>query len=187
MKDSHSSKKSVLYVVIFLFIALYIPGAVIGYGEIQKKNDEIKKLTTANGNLSQRIEELSSSSIRAKQQANDQKRKDDLGKFTDAVKKFKAEKRNYPSTEPSFFKKDFSEVYIKGKIANFIDPNTGKEYAFTPVAPVQTPPGLTLGNIQFQWPAECTGSEFADLSDESKAATRILQESGETYCINITT
>ncbi len=180
-----SAGKNILLIIVFLLFGLSIAIAVISFNEVQKKNETINSLKATNTELSARIEALSNNDVKAKQQTNDQLRKSDLAKFAATVKEYKTQKNKWPSTEPTFFKKDFSDLYIKGKLTNFKDPNTGKDYEFTPVAPVQTPPGLTLGNIQFQWPAECAGSEFADLTDESKAATRILLESGETYCINI--
>ena len=57
-------------------------------------------------------------------------------------------------------------------------------YKIVPVAKVQTPPGITLGMIQYQWPGKCSGSEFGDSASERQAAARILLETGDIYCLD---
>lgn len=134
------------------------------------------ELTTANA----KIAELDN----PQKEINDLKRKEDLAKFAAALSEYSANHNGvYPSTEPSSFKKEFTDIYITNKFKNFIDPVTKKAYEFTPVAKVQTPPGVTLGNIQYQWPGKCAGSEFDDNATERDAAVRLILESGDIYCL----
>ena len=178
----------------FLLLLVLILGGVVAGGTyyhtktVGSKDKQLKAVQAekalAESELQKaknRIADLDSPVLKA----NDLKRKADLALFANAVKQYKADKSSFPSTLPDAFKKDFADPYIIRKLTNFIDPNTKKDYQFTPVAPVQTPPGLVLGDIQYQWPGDCAGSEFNDTKDETKAAARILLETGETYCLNI--
>ncbi len=142
--------------------------------EIQSTKDELASAKT-------KIEELDSPT----KKVNDAKRKSDLTKFLAKVSEY-ANNHNgtFPSTEPTFFAKEFVSQYITGKIDNFIDPVTKKAYEFTPVAKVQTPPGVTLGTIQYQWPGKCAGTEFDDNATVRQSAARLILESGDIYCLD---
>lgn len=186
-----AKQKSKLVLFLILVIAILVGGSAFGAYSLNKSLQKTKKelnitrseRDSANTDLTEaknKIAELDN----PQKKKNDEKRKKDLALFISAINKYKADKGTYPSTEPTFFAKEFSDIYVKGKLINFIDPNTKEAYAFEPVAKVHTPSGVTLGKIQYQWPGECTGSEFKDADDESKAAARILLETGEIYCLN---
>ena len=155
------------------------------------------KLTKTEGDLktaSQRIDEVSKELEGAQRKIaqldnperkdNDQLRKTHLITFVAALNEYAQNHQGkYPTTEPTAFKEEFVDAYLQGP-ADFTDPNTKERYTITPVATVQTPPGLVLGDIQYQWPGTCAGSEFSDDATERQAAARILLESGETDCLD---
>lgn len=189
-KVSKSPKRRGTAVLVVLMVLVLIgasAGAFFAMSELDKKDAEIVLLQTELEVTKKQLAETQSKLDQIEApvaKANDAKRKADLAKFVAAVKAYKATGVSFPSTEPSMFADEFGTENLP-KIDDFIDPNTKETYEIITVATVQTPPGLTLGTIQYQWPGTCAGSEFKDTEDESKAAARVLLESGETYCLNI--
>lgn len=184
-----AKKPVLLIIVLFLLLAGMAGGTFYANTQLQSKDKELdsakQELSSIKGELSETQKKLEALDSPEKK-ARDVKRKNDLAKFVATLSEYAANHNGkYPSTEPSFFAKDFEKVYITGKLSDFVDPNTKKPYTFTPVAPVQTPPGVTLGNIQYQWPSKCAGTEFEDVTNERQAATRLILESGEIYCLDV--
>lgn len=186
--NPNSKAVNFLSILIVLILIILGGGAFVAKKSLDSKDNQLRTVRAekelVNSKLSKaqaKIDQLDSP-IR---KANDEKRKTDLAYFTAEIRQYKKDNRTYPSTEPTTFKKQFVDVYITPKLPNFIDPNTKQNYSLIPVAQVQTPPGITLGSMQYQWAGECAGSEFKDVTDDSKAAARVLLETGETYCLNV--
>lgn len=149
--------------------------------EIAALNENIESTDNDLSDAESRIEELDNPEKRAR----DEERKNDLSRFIVELNNYAANNNGqYPSTEPTIFTNQFEAIYITNKIKGFEDPNTKQEYEIVPVANVQTPPGITLGIIQYQWPGNCSGSEFGDDASERQSAARILLETGDIYCLD---
>lgn len=184
-------KSKIPIVIIFILILTLLGSGYFAYTQnktIKDKNNTIsakdKAIKSASDDLATakaKIAELDSPT----KKTNDAKRKEDLTKFMAKVTEYVNNNNGkFPSTEPTFFAKDFEAKYITGKIDDFMDPVTKKAYEFTPVAKVQTPPGVTLGTIQYQWPGKCAGTEFDDNATDKQAAARLILESGDIYCLD---
>lgn len=187
-----ASKKSklvpLLVAVIVLVLVAAGAGTYFSTSALKTKDSELK---TVQASLESTESELAAAKIKIEsldspqKKANDVKRKNDLARFVATLNEYAANNNGtYPSTEPTSFANEFVAIYITGKLSDFVDPNTKQPYEFTPIAKIQTPPGVTLGNIQYQWPGKCAGSEFADADSDRQAAARLILESGEIYCLD---
>jgi len=177
-----------LIILSIVFAAAFLGGGYYAKTQLDQKTQELQnkdlELQKVQGELEQTKLKLADLDSPAKK-ANDAKRISDLAALVVALNTYKTNTGTYPSTEPSMFKDEFVDLYITNKIDDFTDPNTKTAYEIVPVATVQTPPGLTLGAMQYQWPGSCEGSEFKDEDNENNAAVRVLLESGDTYCVEV--
>lgn len=190
-QPSAKSHNSMLLVLLGLFATVAVASTLLLFMTRSKVTKSETDLSTAQ----QRVDEISTKLEVAEQKIaeldnperkeNDQVRKTHLVTFVATLSEYAQNHQGqYPSTEPTMFKSEFLDLY-KDEFADLVDPDTDKAYTVTPVANVQTPPGLVLGDIQYQWPGKCTGSEFSDDANQRQAAARILLESGETYCLDV--
>jgi hypothetical protein len=183
-------KNTNLVLVILLVVGLIIVG-VTGYLLVDSINQKNARIISLNSELAVKDDELATAQLKIEELDNplkkqrDKKRQSDISRFADEVQEFVSSNNGrFPTTEPTGFVNQFEDPYIS-KLSNFIDPNTKQAYTITPLATVQTPPGIVLGNIQYQWPGKCSGSELSDEATERQAAARILLESGDIYCLDI--
>lgn len=186
--EPKKKSKTVILLIILLIVTL-IGGGAGGYFLLINLNEKDEQLNTSQQALAdekQRLLDLEAqkSEVALKIEANDQVRKNDLALFVSELNNFSANNNGtFPSTEPTAFKNEFGTPYLD-ILKDFTDPTTGTQYSVTPVAKVQTPPGVTLGEIQYQWPGACLGTEFDDNASERQAAARLILESGEIYCLD---
>lgn len=182
-------KSKAVIVLIVLLIVTLVGGGAGGYYLLNNLNEKDEQLSTSQQALEdekQRLLDLEAqkSEVALKIEANDAVRKNDLALFVSELNNFSANNNGtFPSTEPTAFRNEFGSRYLD-ILDGFEDPTTNKQYTVTPVAKVQTPPGVTLGEIQYQWPGACLGTEFDDSASERQAAARLILESGEIYCLD---
>ncbi len=149
--------------------------------EIGSLNNDLQATESDLDSANQRVEELDS----PERKARDVQRQNDLARLSAELTNYSANNNGqFPSTLLESFNSDFGLDFF-AENPEFNDPNTGNQYTITTVANVQTPPGLVLGDIQYQWPGKCAGSEFDDDASTRQAAIRILLESGETVCQDV--
>ena len=191
------NKKTIALILVIVLLILTIgAGGYLLSKSLSTKDRELSsvksELSTTKDELKSTDEELAAAQAKIEaldnpqRKINDTKRKSDLAKFVAALKQYAANNNGmFPTTEPAGFVTQFEQSYITGKLADFADPSMKKPYEIITVGTVQTPPGVTLGTIQYQWPGKCAGGgEFEDVESSRQAAARLILESGEIYCLD---
>lgn len=165
-------------VAIFVVIILLVAGGF--FFELRKTNNELATTKTQNSNLENQVQTLNSQLVAS----HDMQRKRDVALLADVIKDYNKTATLGHLTTEGDISRGIYEGQLSKAIPDFKDPKTQDPYTYEAVAPVQTPSKLTIGLIQYQWPAKCNAdNDFVDTTDQSTSALRTLLENGSAYCM----
>ncbi len=169
-----------LWGIIVILAVVFLAGDAYLYSQWQHTKNELQATQAQLTTQTQRVRQLNAKLM----EARDALRKKDVAQLARTIKAYNQSLNGHLTTEGSLSKQVY-DTQLSRTITNFSDPLSGQTYGYVAIAPVQTPPPLKVGVMQYQWPGKCGASSIVDSADQSQSVVATLLEDGSMYCLTV--